>query len=108
MIDHSKFAGHTQGPWFVGFNCIESYEGSDICYSVIHAGLERSSDKPNAQLIAAAPELLAENAALREQVERMRSALAICIRQMEHEIYNGDVDLEFMSAVGRAKACLQP
>lgn len=69
---------HTMGKWFVGPGRIESDDGTDICYLVVHAGIQRLEDKPNAKLIASAPDLLAENQRLKEELETERMKLAAC------------------------------
>lgn len=76
IIDYSKFEGHTPGPWFFtglkihakdaempGIPWVIAHVSDDAFYE----GLNPAA--PNSALLAAAPELLAEN-------ERLRDALA--------------------------------
>lgn len=87
-IDYSKFEGHTPGPWEVAN--LSGCNASDELYAAFHVGstlaneliasldgdyIERKHIGANAALIAAAPALLAENKALREEVERLKKRL---------------------------------
>ena len=71
-------AKHTPGPWQVSGSSIVAGE---ICIAAIEddGGYEAPYDEreANAALIARAPELLAENAALKADNERLRGELKI-------------------------------
>ncbi len=90
MIDRDKFKGHTPGPWNVlgddeyahGCPMIEvdngkggSEDWASIAYVVadVDDGL-LDKDRANAALIAAAPDLLAENERLRAVADSLENA----------------------------------
>lgn len=71
--DLAEFAGHTPGPWgCTGYTFPDDGEGG-IYFRVKAENID--ARYANARLIAAAPRLLAENAELRAEVERLRGAL---------------------------------
>lgn len=79
MIDYEKLKAHTPGPWRTGqeirANTVIGENGYTICSGMI--GSERQymiyeNWEQNAQLIAAAPDLLEENRRLREALEACR------------------------------------
>lgn len=97
--------GTTPGKWEVENNRVVSDDGHDICYLVIHAGLERLSDVPNGKLIAAAPDLAAENAALRAENKRLRGALvkAVADRESSDDLGTGHFDAVLLIAEAALK-----
>jgi len=89
MSEVKRFEGHTQGPWMVGSLPPPKWRyivnsGGEVVAAV--AEWNESGDliqefcgkaaKTNAQLIAAAPDLLAENATLEARLQKMREALS--------------------------------
>ena len=70
MIDYSKSEGHTPGPWREsnGIFAIVDFQNRAIVLDLAE-WMTASERDANAALIAAAPELLAENKQLREALE---------------------------------------
>jgi len=66
MIDYKQFEGHTPGPWSARREGAFDYR---IALSHIAETVCKVRCEANACLIAAAPELLAENKKLREALE---------------------------------------
>ena len=70
----SSYEGHTPGPWAAGTNRMDGAhvlaECGDriICYCHSKSGDDFSMTRANSRLIAAAPDLLAENKRLREKM----------------------------------------
>jgi hypothetical protein len=82
MIDLTKFEGHTEGPWMAG-----AYEGGWDCVreSGTHIVCKLTLNNPtNAQLIAAAPDLLRELREARALLERAKELLRIGIGDQRH------------------------
>lgn len=75
MIDYSKFKGHTPGPWKVIVNRVGIFIENQTQYGIADLSPVSGEDTPeqiaNAALIAAAPDLLAENKRLRDLVRQM-------------------------------------
>jgi hypothetical protein len=79
MIDTKKFEGFTPGPWQVDDpNCemvqimSEPFDYICDCEGYFKVTLPDSQIRANAQLIAAAPELLAENEKLRAELAELK------------------------------------
>lgn len=66
----AKFDGHTRGPWYV------NYRGPGYGYGVYADGSNSLlCGRIDAALMAAAPELLAENERLRARVAELEAAI---------------------------------
>lgn len=78
MIDITKFDGHTAGPWQHDQGGWITTDPEDLFIGSVGAMRGRHTDTANAELIAAAPDLLAE-------VIRLRAALTAVDRQLGHD-----------------------
>lgn len=87
MINSAKFEGHTPGPWHLGVKQAEAIvydsRGWAIANAIVYHGEHDAEVGPNAHLIAAAPTLLAENAALRAQVSELSAVLDLNALDLE-------------------------
>jgi len=90
----NKFEGHTPGDWqftFENFNRIVIRNSDrDPIAQIYMDGWGKKTAKANAKLLAAAPTLLAENAALHQEVERLREALQSLLFYVVGKIPNSD------------------
>lgn len=81
MIDLNHFDGHTPGPWRVNPNQPEyvwSNDSQTICQAF---GWASNVSHPNAKLIAAAPDLLAECKRQAEEIKDIKTLLAKTMQQ---------------------------
>ena len=75
VTDAMSYEGHTPGPWAAGTNRMDGAhvlaESGDriICYCHSRLGDDFSMTRANSRLIAAAPDLLAENKRLRAALQ---------------------------------------
>lgn len=80
----SRYEGHTPGPWQVDRNNCHTGEIATLHHCLNNDWveiwspdwpMEYATQEANANLIAAAPDLLSENTALRERVRVLKEAL---------------------------------
>jgi hypothetical protein len=73
-VSADRFAGHTPGPWVV-----QQHRSEVIGFFVSwnHIALAQQASKQDAELMAAAPELLAENERLRADLARVSLELGL-------------------------------
>ena len=67
-----RFEGHTPGPWTLKKSSHSIVRGAKVIASVhnhLHKGMTEAETDANADLIAAAPELLAEREKLRDALQ---------------------------------------
>lgn len=96
MIDLTQFKGHTPGPWHISdYVCIDASDDTWIATARRGAMLPSCE---NARLIAAAPDLLAENRMLRELVA---DALA-SLRATEFEAFDAEANESYCLGCGNA------
>lgn len=84
-IDLMQFEGHTAGPWRVGADLRYVVLGAgrlsrngmaiSLCKLSENSGIRTAEYMPNAALIAAAPDLLAEVKRQAAEIERLKAAL---------------------------------
>ena len=83
-MDQEKFKGHTPRPWLARTGSVIA--GSKVLAYVhnhYHQGMTEAEAEANARLMAAAPDLLAEN-------QRLRKALEIFVNQVHENALEPD------------------
>ena len=105
MIDHKQFDGHTAGKWCVvpaqhGGMYIRGFDGTNVARVGLDINHGERQIELNARLIAAAPDLLADNKRLRAALE---SLLHRCISLDRSATHEGILNCE---AMAHARAAL--
>lgn len=99
MTTNSK---HTPGPWHTGYRCDIYSQLGDLVAVADTFQTNEEEAKANAQLIARAPELLSQNAAMRAALEQLLKA-----EPMQQGERSGYIMAVISHAIDMARAALK-